>query len=151
MGPQPNTCPPMGEMVPTTVLNQCTNSVQAYTKIATVIKYLLTYTFIYISKTVSVCPSPTTSLKPWMMETTNVLSTFSFTDKSYPSPTHSPASESLTCTSALNRAIGATGAIIGLLVVLLIVFTTGWVYTCSRRKELGLRSQNVRHIAMFHY
>ena len=122
-----------------------------YTK--TVTMYLSKFVYIPRTVQVSICLSPTTSLKSQMMETTNMLSTSSFIDKSYPSPTHSPATETLTCTSALNRAIGATGAIIGLLVVLLIVVTTGWVYTCSRRKELGLRSRNVRYniMAMFHY
>lgn len=151
MGPQPNTCPPMGKKMSTTVLNQCTNSVTVQTYTKTVTMYSSKFAYIPRTVKVSVCPSPTTTLKSQMMETTNVLSTSSFRDKSYPSPTHSPASESLKCTSTLNIAIGATGAIINLLVVLLIVVTTGWVYTCSRRKELGLRSQNVRYIAMFHH
>ena len=107
----------MREIVHTTVLNQFTNSatVQTFTKNVTVTMYSSTFAYMPRTVQVSVYPSPTTSLKSQMMETTNMLSTSSFTDKSYPSPTHSPATESLTCTSTLNRAIGATGAIIGLL------------------------------------
>jgi hypothetical protein len=84
-----------------------------------------------------------------MEETTNMFSTTSFTNiTSYPSLTHSTTSGK--CASTVNRAIIPTlGATVGLLVVLLILVTMGWVYTCSRKTKLGLKSQNVRYVYVF--
>ena len=87
-------------------------------------------------------PSLTTSLKLQTVKTTNVLS--------YPttSTTHSTTSE--TCTSTVNRTtIPVIGATVGLLVVLLIVVTMGWVYTCNRKIEIGLKPQNIRYVIIF--
>ena len=147
MEPQPNTCQSLSEheLVSTTVLSQCTNS----TKELIVTTYLPT--LIYTPSTIvqmTVCPSSTTSFKSQMMEKTNVFSTTSFTNTTYPSPTHSLTPE--TCTSMIqivrsNTEISVTGALVGLLVVLLILVTTGWVYTCSRKTGSELRSQNIRY------
>ena len=140
MEPQPNVCPSLGEMVhTTTVFNQCTSSVTV--QIHTVP--------MPTTVPVTVCPSSTTSLKSQTIETINVFSSTSFTT-SYPSPTHSITSQTCSAASTVNRAtIPAIGATVGLLVVLLIVVTMGWVYTCNRKIEIGLKPQNIRYVITF--
>ena len=44
----------------------------------------------------------------------------------------------------LNLALTATGALVGLLVISLIVVTTGWVWTCWSMRKKENRPQNVR-------
>ena len=157
MEPRPYVCSSLGEMVHTlsTVLNnQCTNSVTAqitYTKRVTVTVY--SSTPIYTTMTVCRWPSSTTSLTSQTIETTNVFSSKSFTNTtSYPSSTHSTTSQTCSATSTVNRAtIPAIGATVGLLVVLLIVVTMGWVYTCNRKIEVGLKPQNIRYVITLIY
>ena len=145
--PQPNVRPSLGEMARTMVLNcnnQCTKSVTAQIKRATV----TVYSSIPIYTPVTVCPSSTTSLTSQTIEITDVFSSNIFTSiASYPSSTHSTTSQTCSATSIDYRTtIPAIGAIVGLLVVLLIVVTMGWVYTCKRKIELGLEPQNIRYV-----
>ena len=157
MEPQPNVCPSLGEMVHTlsTVLNnQCTNSVTVQTTYMCTKRVTITvYSSIPIYTLMTVCPSSTTSLTSQTIETTNVFSSAFFTNvTSYPSPTHSTTSQICSATSTVNRAtIPATGATVGLLVALLIVVTMGWVYTCKRKVELGLKPQNIRYVITLIY
>ena len=142
-------------MVPTTVFNnQCTKSVTTqitYTKRVTVTVYSSTP----IYTPVTICPSSTTSFTSQTIETTDVFSSTFFTyTTSYPSSTYSTTSQTCSATSTVNRAtiyIPAIGATVGLLAVLLIVVTMGWVYTCKRKVELGLKSQNIRYIIYFKF
>ena len=148
MEPQPSTCLPSSDTVSTTALNQCTNSVtiQICTEKVPTTTYLPILVYISTTMYVTVYPSHTISLNPQILETTNLLNMSSLTNTSYLSlPTHSEACTCTIQTLPLNRAISATGALVGLLIGLLVVVTTGWVCTCSRMTKLGLRSQNIRY------
>ena len=122
---QPNTCQPLRKIVHTTVLNQCSRSECC-------------------TNEVTACPSPTLTMH--VSGTTNVLNMSSTASTNCPSVTPRLPDSRIRASTVNGAIIPVTGALVGLLVMLLTVVTTGWVYTCSRRTELGLRSQSIRYI-----
>jgi hypothetical protein len=55
--------------------------------------------------------------------------------------------EDETATSQTNIVLAATGAMVGVLMLLLIVVTAGWVWTCwtvRKKRNLEVRPQNIR-------
>ena len=127
------TCPECPHKISETGLNQTcheTNTVESCTNTVTI----RPVKSVYISTTVhlSVRPSSTTeSTSKGMEKTTNIPGV----------PTNSYPASSSTCSPDLKRSkvlltllnivIPATGALVGLLIVLLLVVITGWI--CSRR------------------
>ena len=101
----------------------------------TVTMYSSIYAYILRTVQVSVCPSPTTSLKPKMMETTNI----NISNTTCFIPTNSPAINTSTPTVPLIIVAPAAGA----LAVLLLVVTTGWVCTCRIMKKRGKMEINI--------
>ena len=119
MEPQPNPCLPSSDTVSTTALNQCTNSVtiQTCTEKVPITTYLRTLVYIPTTVHVSAYPSPTTTLISHNIMTS--------------SPTNTNQG------ILLNIALPATGGLVGLLIVLLLVVVTGWVCTCQIMKKRG--------------
>ena len=136
MEPQPNTCQSLSEheLVSTTVLSQCTNSITIHTKEIT---YLATTVYTPTTVQVSVCPSPTTSVYSHILIKSS-------TNTSCPSSTTcSPTDTIQKSEIPLNIAISATGALVGLLIVLLLVVISGWVCTFRIMKKRGKMEINM--------
>ena len=132
------TCPErtsVNQYTETITIQSCAKEV--YTTVMYSVNNVCTPTTVYAS----VGQSSTTTLKS-QIRTTNMLSTSSSTNTSYLSPSICPQS-SERALILLNVLLPATGALVGLLIVLLLVVCTGWMCTCRTMKKKGRMNINV--------
>ena len=134
METQPMACPPLGEMVHTTVINnQCTSSVTVKTHTVPMPTTVL----------VTVCPSSTTSLKLQTKRTTSACNQCTNTVTIQTRTTVCLTTSAPTAQTVPSIELYATASATGALVVLLLVVIPGWVCTCRIMKKRGKMEINI--------